>query len=116
MEQAFEAGPPLFPLHQTASMSTIGWNSGRASPAKALEAPGTLGVEDARGMARGPHAGWEQRNKQPPPCAAHLPMKCASPVSTVSWEFMASKLEFSNSFMALPPGAKTQLSAKAKVS
>ena len=30
----------------------------------------------------------------------HLPMMWASPVSTVSCELMASKLEFSNSFMS----------------
>lgn len=34
----------------------------------------------------------------------HLPMMCASPVSTVNCELMASKLEFSNSFMFLCAG------------
>lgn len=35
----------------------------------------------------------------------HLPMMWASPVSTVSCELMASKLEFSNSFMS--PGRRS---------
>lgn len=35
----------------------------------------------------------------------HLPMMWASPVSTVSCELMASKLEFSNSFISLGKGS-----------
>ena len=43
----------------------------------------------------------------PPGCGiTHLPMMWASPVSTVSWEFIASKLEFSNSFIVSVLGSK----------
>jgi hypothetical protein len=38
----------------------------------------------------------------------HLPMMWASPVSTVSCELIASKLEFSNSFMSLGRGSVLQ--------